>query len=114
MTNVSSLNATHYNVTNIGSTRNIVDFVSAVNTEVDGFLSYGIIIGFFAVMFISFKAYGWSSKAAFSVTSFISAILCTFMFVAGFAHETVMLASIVLAAAGVVSLVFDTNFVGGV
>jgi len=96
----------YYNLTPIGETRNLANFVVQVDTQLNGFLGYGIILSFFVVSFISMKSFGWSSKACFASTAFISAILSTFMFLIGIMNETVMLAVVVLAAAGVMSLLF--------
>lgn len=90
-----------YNLTNISSSRNILETTQHINNELTGGL-FGVlvIISFFLILFISLKSERISLR--FTAASFVTTIVAMLLRVAGFSTDFLVLLFVLLTALGFV------------
>ena len=85
----------------------IYDLVVWCNSVTTGWFISAILIGLFAILFLSFKSY--STERAFGAASFINMVLAILFGSIGLVSSAFMRGSVIIGAIGLVALYFSNH-----
>lgn len=84
-----------------------LDLLTWTDTTVSGWFGAGVLMAFWMVMFLVTKK--TDTKKAFATTSFMTALIAVPMRVLELINDTHVIIAIVMAAAGLLWLIWDKN-----
>jgi|TARA_Y100000310_G_scaffold81459_1_gene78014 hypothetical protein len=85
-----------YNMENVSNSKDILEFVIAVNALTDHTFMLGILIVGWFILFLSMRGYG--NKEALTASSFITSVMAIFFVTLGFISVTTLLFIVIPAA----------------
>ena len=91
-----------YNIHNISSSNNILEFVQGVNHLTNSYFMLGILFVGFIILFTSMKTQLVSNKDALTVSGFITAVMAILFFTLSFISSTWLIFIIIVCALVVV------------
>lgn len=96
-----------YNLTNLSNATSIDELFINMNQLSGNFLSSGIIIVFYVILFVMMLRFG--TKQAFATTSFITSILVSLMYALGVVPFAILFTLWILSALGMLWLYVDKD-----
>lgn len=97
-------------LTNMTNSSNVfVDMASHLNTSLNGYIGFYLVIVVWFVLFLTLRDRGQSVKASFAATSVITAIMAIILYPLGLMHPTLFWISLILPAVGLFLLFVLTD-----